>query len=466
VSFGPPNDDTEPQPGELAYESPEMERPASAAPTERVLEDESLPAAAGHDPYAALRFPTYRIFQTGWMLAVFGSQITSAAIGWEIFDRTHSKLALGWVAGVQVIPVILLALPAGALADMFDRRRIIQISCVLAALCSICLAGSSYRPGSIPLMFVLMLLLSTAQNIGRPARWSLLPQLVPTSVFSNAVTWNSSFFQIASMAGPATAGLVIAGSFAHFKSIWLAYALDATLTLIYGLMICFLPRPAYAQPARPDAEDPGVFAKLSAGVRFVWSRQIIFATMTLDLFAVLLGGVTYLLPVFAKDILHVGSVGFGWLRASEAIGAFCMGMIIAHLPPMRHAGRAMLLAVAGFGAVTIVFGLSKYFWLSFAMMFLVGAFDNVSVVVRHSLVQILTPDSMRGRVSAVNNIFIGAGNELGGVESGLTAAAFTPVISVVGGGIATILIVIGIALKWPAVRRFGRLQPAPEETTI
>jgi MFS family permease len=199
---------------------------------------------------------------------------------------------------------------------------------------------------------------------------------------------------------------------------------------------------------------------LAAGVEFVWNRKIILATITLDLFAVLFGGAEYLLPVFATDYLHVGAVGFGWMRAAPAIGALAMGITIAHLPPMKHAGRAMLLAVTGFGAAIIVFGLSRNYPLSLAMLFFTGAFDNVSVLVRHTLVQILTPDDMRGRVSAVNNVFIGASNELGGFESGLTARLFSPIISVVCGGIGTILVVAVVTVIWPQVRRFGSLVDA------
>ena len=203
-----------------------------------------------------------------------------------------------------------------------------------------------------------------------------------------------------------------------------------------------------------------------AGIRFVWNTKLILATITLDLFAVLLGGATYLLPIYAKDILHVGSAGLGFLRSADAIGAVCMAMLLAHLPPMRRAGVAMLWAVAGYGVATIIFGISQWFWLSLLMMFLVGALDNISVVVRHTLVQMLTPDEMRGRVSAVNGVFIVASNDLGGLESGLTAWLFGPVISVVGGGVGTILVVIAAARLWPQILRIGSLaaiRPAAAE---
>ncbi|HXO94109.1 MAG TPA: MFS transporter, partial [Candidatus Acidoferrum sp.] len=195
---------------------------------------------------------------------------------------------------------------------------------------------------------------------------------------------------------------------------------------------------------------------LIAGLRFVFRRKVILATITLDLFAVLLGGATALMPIFADQILHCGPVGLGWMRAMPAIGAFVMALVIAHLP-MKHAGKSLLYCVTGFGLVTIFFGLSKSLWLSLGLLFLIGAFDSVSVIIRGSIVQLVTPDEMRGRVSSVNNIFIGTSNEFGALESGLTAALFGPVISVVAGGIGTILVVMGVALRWPETRKIGAL---------
>ena len=192
-------------------------------------------------------------------------------------------------------------------------------------------------------------------------------------------------------------------------------------------------------------------------MRFVFSKHVILATITLDLFAVLFGGATALLPIFADQILHSGPIGLGWLRAAPAVGAFTMALTVAYLPPMRHAGRALLWCVAGFGIATIIFGISKVFWLSLGMLFLAGAFDSVSVIIRGSIVQLVTPDNMRGRVSSVNNIFIGTSNEFGALESGLTAALFGPVLSVVGGGVCTILTVIAVAAFWPETRKIGAL---------
>jgi MFS family permease len=447
----------------LAYEAPELERPATATPTEQELEHEAptvgkldYSPTVGHDPYAAFRYPSFLRYQLGWVTSIIGQQIQSVAIGWEMTKRTTTPeaaaLLLSYVGLVQAAPVILLALPAGHIADQFDRRRVVWITQLIAVMCSLALAVLSHRHGSVVAMYGVLLAGAIAGAVGTPARSALLPQVVPTEVFSNAVTWNSSFFQIASVLGPALAGLVI------LYSLPAAYVLDA---ICGAAFLAALPTLVLRHVSR--SREPATLRSLAAGVRFVREKKIILATITLDLFAVLLGGATFLLPIFAKDILHVGEVGFGMLRASPAVGAFAMALVVAHLPPMRRAGRAMLWAVAGFGAATIVFGLSRSFWLSMVMLFLTGAFDNISVVVRHTLVQVLTPDEMRGRVSAVNNVFIGASNELGGWESGITAHLLGAVRSVVFGGIGTILTVLAVSFIWPQVRRFGSLQHAREQ---
>jgi MFS family permease len=410
------------------------------------------------------------------MISVIGNQMTSAALGWEIFDRTRNELNLGWIGGIQAIPLLVLALPAGALADYLDRRRIMTVTSALAALTCIGYAVMSYSSSAhyLPVMYGLLLLNSTVMVLGRPARSSFLPTIVPPRVFPNAVTWNASFFQTATVLGPAIAGLIIANS---SRNVRVVYLIDAIFAVIFAAtMLLLLPPPKYGNSTAALPENDSALSKLTAGIRFVWSTKIILATLTLDLFAVLLGGAVYLLPVFAREILKVGSVGFGWLRAADALGAITCAVIVAHTPPMKKAGRAMLLSVAAFGVATIGFGLSRNFYLSFLFVFLIGAFDNISVVVRHTLVQVLTPDSMRGRVSAVNNIFIGASNELGGLESGVTAKLFASLAltagiahsaeaakgwgattSVVFGGIGTIVTVVVLALLFPQVRKFGRL---------
>ena len=441
----------------LALEPQDPERPASSAPTEAQLESESPlgHARGGHDPYAALRLREYRVYALGWVISVVGRQIQEVAVTYEIYERTGSKLALAWIGLSQLIPQLSLTLPAGHLADRVDRRIIIIATQALWAASALGLALVSHFGAPVSLVYAMLALSAAAHSAGWPARNSMLPQIVPPAVFNNAVTWNSSLFQIAAVVGPAIAGFIL------LKGAAAAYVVD------FGCALAFLATMAVL-PMRPAArsKDPATLGSLAAGIRFVWRTKIILATLTLDLFAVLFGGSVYLLPVFRKDVLHVGEVEFGFLRAAPAVGAFAAAMLMAHRPPMKHAGRSMLLAVAGFGAATIVFGLSKSYWLSLAMLALTGAFDNVSVVVRHTLIQALPPESMRGRVAAVNGVFIGASNELGGLESGLTAAWWGPVKSVVVGGIGTLLVVAGVAAIWPQVRRFGSLKdarPVPED---
>jgi MFS family permease len=443
----------------MQTELPDPQRPASAAPTESELETETPGGiyASGHDPYAALRIPAYRRYMIGTTLSSLGQQLQSAAVGWEVALRSsHPAFALSMVGLVGAAPVILLALPAGHLADSLDRKKLTLITLMLTALCSVGLAGLSLSHGPLIFMYLLLLLGATFGAIGGPARSSLLTQIVPLEMYSNATTWGSSGFQIASMVGPALAGGIIAIESIHtVPTLPLAYLIDAGCGITFAILL--LATRVRSSQRRGEAAS---LQTLLAGIRFVHVNKIILATITLDLFAVLLGGATYLLPIYARDVLHVGGVGFGWMRAAPAVGAFAMGLLVAHMPPMKHAGRNLLLSVAGFGLATIIFGLSRSFTLSLTMLFLTGAFDNISVVVRHTLVQVLTPDSMRGRVSAVNNVFIGASNELGGFESGLTAQWFGPIWSVVAGGIGTILVVMSVAAIWPQVRKFGSLVDA------
>jgi MFS family permease len=349
---------------------------------------------------------------------------------------------------VQFVPVFLLALPAGHVADRFDRQKLVMAARGLAAFTSLGLAALSFWQGPVLLVYVCLLLTGVVTAFSVPARWALVPQVVPPAALGNAVTWNSSGWQIASMLGPSLGGLVLGVTNQAVG----AYLISSVCSLACVALFAGI-RP------RPVARHTGgvTFASLLAGVRFVRQNKLILATITLDLFAVLLGGATALLPVFARDILDVGPVGLGWLRAAPSIGALLMALLLAHLPPLRRAGPTLLLAVAGFGAATIVFGLSRDYTLSFAMLAVTGALDNISVVVRGTLVQVLTPDAMRGRVSAVNAIFIGSSNELGAFESGATAELFGAVPSVVGGGVGTVLVVLAVAWAWPQVLRLGSL---------
>lgn len=411
--------------------------------------------STGHDPYAAFRVPNYRFYVLGWFIAMLGTRIQSVAIGWEMYQRTGDALSLGLVGLAQALPTMLLALPAGFLADKFNRPRLVMVSLLAMTATSLSLAWLSYTKGPVSWMYLLLFLDAAAVMIGRPARVALVPQLVPAQVFPNAVTWNTSLMHISSVVGPALGGFIIA------FSVPLAYTVTAASSLLFAAMLTRL-------HFRTDRKDVGAASirSLLAGIQFVWNTRIILTMISLDLFAVLLGGAVYLLPIFAEDIFHVGATGFGWLRAAPAVGAFCMAILMVYLPPMKRAGRALLWTVAGFGVATIIFGLSKNYWLAFAMLFLTGAFDNVSMIIRQTLQQLLTPDHMRGRVSAVSSVFVGASNELGGLESGLVAHWFGPVVSVVSGGVGTLLVVAGAALLSPELRAFGALheaRPAGEE---
>lgn len=402
-----------------------------------------------HDPYAAFRIRDYRLYVFGWVLAMLGTRIQSVAIGWEMYQRTGEALSLGLVGLAQALPTMALALPAGLLADRFERRRLVMISLLAMTGTSLALAAFSASQGPVSWMYALLFLDAVAVTLGRPARVALLPQLVPTEAFPNAITWNTSLMHIASVGGPAVGGFVIAAS------VPVAYVIAAGSSLLFVLVLTRLQfRPVEEQ------REPATFQTLLAGLQFVWDKRILLTLMSLDLFAVLLGGAVYLLPIFAEDILNVGATGFGYLRAAPAVGAFVMAVSLVYLPPMKRAGRTLLLAVAGFGVATILFGLSESFYFSWLMLFLTGALDNISMVVRQTLTQLLTPDRMRGRVSAVSSIFIGASNELGGFESGLVAQWFGPVFSVVSGGIGTIVVVMATAALSPQLLRFGALHEA------
>lgn len=406
----------------------------------------STPAVSRHDPYAAFRHAGYRRYAIGWLSVVVGTQIQSVALQWEIYVRTGNALALGVVGLVQIIPALIFLLPGGHVADAYDRRRVIIFGMLGTTLTSVALAVASIQAAAIGVIYGLLFLDASFIAMARPARAAMLPLVVPEAVFGNAVTWNSSLMQLAMMVGPGVGGVVV-GIYAPA-----AYLISAAGSMTFVVMLMGVT----VQP-QDRVREPVTMASLLEGFRFMWHSRLVLAAISLDMLAVLLGGAVYLLPIFAKDILQVGEWGFGALRAAPAVGAVLTAVVLAHAPPMKHAGRNMLLAVAGFGAATIVFGLSQWFWLSLLMLVLTGVFDNVSVVVRHTLVQLATPDQTRGRVSAVNGVFIGLSNELGGFESGVVARAFGPVVSAVSGGVGTILIVIITAIKAPGLRRLKRL---------
>lgn len=409
-------------------------------------------APARHDAYAAFRHRDFRLQLSGSLLANIGRNMQAVAVGWEIYERTGSAMALGWVGLIQALPIILFAMPAGHLADRAERRKIVVWTELVLAAAAAGLMWVSMCHASHLWMYGLLLVAGIAHAFNGAASSSLLPLTVPANIFSNAITWKSSSIQVAMVSGPALGGLMI-GLLHGAAGVYLA---NAVLSLLYAAFVVMMTH----RPVVRAAEEM-TLRSLAAGFHFVWKTKIILATITLDLFAVLFGGATALLPIYAKDILHVGPEGLGWMRAAPAIGAFLMALAQAHLPPSQRIGRQLMWAVALFGVAMIAFGVSTWFWFSMAMLILSGAFDNISVVVRHSLVQLRTPDAMRGRVSAVNNVFISSSNELGAFESGLVAAFFGAVASVVSGGIGTILVVLATARIWPEIVRLKSLQEDP-----
>ena len=405
-----------------------------------------------HDPYSALRIPVFRNFMVAISLLRIGTAAQGLAIGWEVYNRTDQALALGLVGLVQAIPMFLFTLPAGYLADVFDRRKLIMVSMAGATVTSLALAVFSYYQWSVNWLYLILFMDSTILRLGWPAQSSILPLLVPDTDFESAVKWRTSLMQVTGIVGPAVGGFIIA------FNIQAAYLLSA---LSSGVFILFLF--TMRLPDAPRIQPGNMLPQVIEGLRFVWHQKLLLGAISLDLFAVLLGGAVYLLPIFARDIINLEATGLspeqalGWLRSAPAIGACIMALLLAYLPPLEKSGKILLVTVAGFGFATIVFGFSKNFWLSMFVLALTGAFDNVSVIIRHVITQMSTPNEMRGRVSAVSAIFIGSSNEVGGFESGLVAQLFTPVISVISGGIGTLLVVMGWSRIFPDLKNLGSL---------
>ena len=452
-------------PYELADPLADQDRPATAIPSQEMLEHESPTGIYARDPYAALRVPAFRRFVTAFFLSAAGAQIQTVAVGWEIYDKTHDANALGVLGLVLAVPMLLLSLPAGHLADTVSRKKLFLFMQVTTSICAAGLLLTSL-PGAhhgLWIMYALLAFGAVGGTIGRPGREALMAQIVPAELYPNAVTWNSTGFELSSMGGPAIGGLIL-WKFGAAT----AYGAAAACFVTSFLLILTLPY-THIRHERTEEDHAAGLADLLAGIRFVFGNKLILAALTLDLFAVLFGGATFVLPVIAKDVLHVDRLGFGFLRAAPAIGAVTMALIQARMRPYQRAGPVLLWAVAGFGLATIVLGLSTSYTLTFAMLLLTGVFDNVSVVIRHSLVPLATPDKMRGRVLAVNQIFVGSSNELGGLESGLTTKAFGVVASVVAGGIASVAVVVAVAMGFPSVRKLKRLddvRPAADADAV
>ena len=402
------------------------------------------------DSYGALRFHDFRLLLGSVFLTMFGQQMLTVAIGWELYNRTGSALVLGGIGLAQVIPLIILFIPAGYAADNISRKYILIVTQSISLLASLGLAIFSFQSSPLFLIYGCLILLGASQSFSFPSNSALVSQVIPEQAFENAITWRSSATQLSAVLGPTTGGFLI-GLFGGASYV---YLFSALCFLIVVILLVFM---RVGQQKISSAANRKLSALID-GIRFLGRTQVMLAAITLDLFAVLLGGAVTLLPIFAKDILHVGPFGLGSLQAASSLGAVSMAFILAHRPAFKRAGPVLLLAVTGFGVATIIFGLSHWFWLSFLMLLALGALDNISVVIRATLVLVRTPDEMRGRVSSVNSLFIGTSNQLGGFESGVTAQLLGPVGSVVLGGIGTILIVVLVALLWPEMRRLTTLR--------
>lgn len=371
-------------------------------------------------------------FVTSRFISTLAIQVQSVAIGWQVYDMERTPLALGLVGLCQFLPMFLLTLPAGDITDRFNQRRVYSLAAGLQALCSaLFLLLSLYRPGSAWMYYVVLVLFGAARGFTGPSGSSLLPFLVPPARISQSMAVSSSFFTAATISGPALGGFLYALGPVPVYSICIAgFACAALIVFRLG-----------GRRFTPEKTDRTRLQRVAEGVTFVRSRPVVLGAISLDLFAVLLGGATALLPVYARDILHVGPLGLGFLRSAPAVGAFSMAFFLTHWPIQKQVGAKMFASVAVFGVATVIFGLSSWFPVSLVALFVLGASDMVSVNIRSSLIQLSTPDTMRGRVSAVSMLFIGASNELGEFESGTTAALMGTVPAVVAGGVGTLLIV-------------------------
>jgi MFS family permease len=401
----------------------------------------------------AFTYPNFVSYTAARFFIVLSLEMLSVAVGWQVYDITHRALDLGYVGLAQFLPGFALFLFGGHAADIFDRRKLLMGCYGGFAVCSgLLLAISWLSPRSVGLIFVVLALLGVIRSFTFPASRALLPHLVPEEHFPNAVAWNSSTSQVATIAGPAIGGVAYALS----RGPHVVYATAVAVSVVSVAMTERI-RPL-AAAARP--REPLSLKSVFSGFRFIWDKKLILGSISLDMFAVLLGGAVALLPVYAREILHTGPWGLGLLRSAPGVGAALMAIVVAHRPIRRRAGLTMLLYVAGFGVFTIVFGISRSFLISLLALFLVGACDMVSVIVRATLVQIATPDGMRGRVNAVDMLFIGVSNELGEFESGLTAHWFGTVPAVMLGGVGTLLVIATWAWLFPELRRADQLTVA------
>ena len=408
-----------------------------------------------HDPWAALRLPDFRRFIVAHFSLTLAIQIQGVVVAWQMYLDTRDPLALGLIGLAEVLPNIAAAMFAGHVADRTERRQLTLLATCALLGCSLALAWLGGLTGEhasmrVPGAYLVIGISGVARAFLQPARTALVAAMVPRDIQPNAVTWRSTAWQLGAVVGPALGGVLNALIGARGS-----YLVDAALVVVAIVSLNTITHRNV--PATASSEE-SMMTSLLAGVRYLRTQRTLLGTMTLDLFSVLFGGAVALLPIFAADILHVGPWGLGLLRAAPAVGAVSMSVWLAWRPPMRHAGRSMLRGVAAFGAFTIVFGLSRNLALSCFALAAAGAADMVSVVVRSTLLQLLVPDHLMGRVTSVNQIFIGSSNEIGSFESGLTARFFGAVPATLLGGSITLGVVAITATKFPELGRVGRLE--------
>jgi len=405
----------------------------------------------------ALTYPDFTLYQIARFFIVAALEMQSVAVGWQVFEITHRAFDLGLVGLAQFLPGVLLFLVAGHAADRHDRTCLLNICYAGFILCSVLLLALTLRHSrSVYAIYAVLLLLGVVRCFNWPASRALLPLLVPADYFSKAVAWNASLFQAATILGPSIGGIL--------------YALVGGPSVVYGTAtaasaIALIASFRIHTTSQPRPAEEMSFHTVMAGFRYVWREKVVLGSISLDMFAVLLGGAVALLPVYASDILRTGPWGLGLLRSAPGVGAAMMALFLAQKPIRGRAGWIMLICVAGFGVFTIVFGLSRSLMISLFALFMVGATDMVSVIIRATLVQIATPDEMRGRVNAVDMLFIGASNELGEFESGLTAHWFGTVRAVVLGGVGTLIVIALWAWLFPDLRNADKLHTVEETGT-
>ena len=402
-----------------------------------------------HDPYAVLRIPEFRFYVSARLMLTIALQIQAVVVGLQIYSLDKDPLALGLIGLAEVIPALTVSLYAGHISDRMNRRHIVLASMAVMFCCAAALTyfslPSTHNTSTYPIYFIIFIS-GIARGFFNPANYSFFSQLIPQGLYSNATTWSSTSWQIGAVTGPALGGLIFG-----FFGISTAYIVD--VSLIVCALICMTQ--IANKPIPTQIEKEGIIKSLGVGFRFVFSQQVILAALSLDLFAVLFGGAEAMLPIYCDKILHIGAEGLGFLRAAPAIGAVIMAFYMAYYPPMKRAGRNVLFAVAGFGLCMLFFGISTSFWLSLGILLISGGLDNISVVIRGTIIQTYTPDNMRGRVAAVNSMFIGSSNELGAFESGVTAKWFGLVRSIVIGGLLTMGVVGTVATTAPKLRKLN-----------